>query len=145
MSYNIIIRPDDLIYVAGPEQGVVYVDGEIMRPGVYGLPQTGRLTLSRLVSAAGGLGPLAIPGRVDLTRVVGENREATIRLDLQAIRRKTEPDLYLKPDDQIIIGTNFWAAPLAVVRNGFRATYGWGFLLDRNFGSDVFGPPPRDV
>jgi hypothetical protein len=24
-------------------------------------------------------------------------------------------------------------------------TYGFGFLLDRNFGNDVFGPPPEFV
>jgi protein involved in polysaccharide export with SLBB domain len=143
-SYNIVIRPMDRIYVQEPQSGVIYIDGEISRPGVYSLPVSGRLTLSRLVAAAGGPGPLAIPERVDLTRIVGENREATIRLNLGAIREKTEPDLYLKPDDHVIIGTSFWATPLAVFRNGLRMTYGFGFLLDRNFGNDVFGPPPTD-
>jgi hypothetical protein len=51
------------------------------------------------------------------------------------------PDVYLKPDDRINVGTNFWAYPLAVVRNGFRVSYGFGFVLDRNFGDEVFGPP----
>jgi hypothetical protein len=50
----------------------------------------------------------------------------------------------MKPDDHIIVGTNFWATPLAIIRSGFRATYGFGFLLDRNFGNDVFGAPPED-
>jgi protein involved in polysaccharide export with SLBB domain len=144
-SYNIIIRPNDRIYVREPQSGVVYLDGEIGRPGVYSFPATGKMTLSRLVAAAGGPGPLAIPSRVDLTRIVGENREATIRLNLSAIRQRTEPDLYLRPDDHIIIGTSFIAYPLAVFRNGLRMTYGFGFLLDRNFGNDVFGPPPTNV
>ena len=141
-SYNIIIRPDDRIYVEEPVSGVVYLDGEILRPGVYNFPISGRLTLSRLVAAAGGPGPLSIPTRVDLTRVVGNNREAPIRLNLAAIRNRTQPDILLRPDDHIILGTNFWATPLAVFRNGLRMTYGFGFLLDRNFGSDVFGAPP---
>jgi len=144
-SSNIVIRPDDRIYVQEPQSGVVYVDGEIVRPGVYNFPASGKLTLSRLVAAAGGPGPLSIPTRVDLTRVVGENREATIRLNLAAIRNRTEPDIYLRPDDHIILGTNFWATPLAVFRNGLRMTYGFGFLLDRNFGNDVFGAPPVNV
>jgi protein involved in polysaccharide export with SLBB domain len=144
-SYNIVVRPNDLIYVETPEQGVVYIDGEILRPGVYGLPTIGRLTLSRLVAAAGGLSPIAIPERVDLTRIVGENREATVRLNLAAIRQRTEPDVYLKGDDHIIIGTSWIATPLAVMRSGFRVTYGFGFLLDRNFGNDVFGPPPVNI
>jgi polysaccharide export outer membrane protein len=141
-SYNIVVRADDRIFVDGPEVGVVYIDGEIARPGVYNMPFRGRLTISRLVAAAGGLAPLAVPTRVDLVRVVGKNREAKLRLNLSAIRQGTEPDVYVKPDDHIVIGTTWWATPLAVVRNGFRATYGFGFLLDRNFGSDVFGVPP---
>jgi protein involved in polysaccharide export with SLBB domain len=144
-AVNIVIRPKDRIYIAEPRSGVIYVDGEIARPGVYSLPLNGKITLSRLVAAAGGLGPLAIPERVDLTRIVAPNREANIRLNLGAIRRRTQPDLYLKPDDHILIGTDFWAVPLAVFRNGLRMTYGFGFLLDRNFGNDVFGPPPVNV
>jgi protein involved in polysaccharide export with SLBB domain len=142
--YNIVVRPDDRIFVEEPEIGVVYIDGQIVRPGTFNLPVNGKLTLSRLVAAAGGLGQLAIPERVDLVRMVGDNREATIRLNLGAIRQRTEPDVLLKPDDHIIIGTNFWATPLAIIRNGFRATYGFGFLLDRNFGNDVFGAPPTN-
>lgn len=141
-SYNIVVRPHDRIYVKEPLQGHVYIEGEVFRPGVYGLPQLGRLTLSRLVAAAGGPGPLAIPERVDLTRIVGDNLEATVRLNLGAIRQRTEPDVFLKPDDHIIIGTSWIATPLAIMRNGFRVTYGFGFLLDRNFGNDVFGAPP---
>ena len=141
-NLNVVIRPGDRIFVAPPLTGVVYVDGEIARPGVYALPTSGKLTLSRLISAAGGLGPIAIPERVDMVRVVAKDREAALRVNLAAIRNRAEPDIYMQPDDHVIIGTNFWAQPLAVVRNGFRASYGFGFLLDRNFGNDVFGAPP---
>jgi polysaccharide export outer membrane protein len=144
-NLDVVIRPSDRIYVEPPETGFLYIDGEINRIGVYNLENTnGRLTLSRFISAAGGLSPTAIPNRVDLVRVVGKDREATIRVDLAAIRNRTEPDIYMEKDDHIIIGTNFFATPLAVIRNGFRMTYGFGFLLDRNFGNDVFGPPPQD-
>lgn len=141
-NFNVIVRPGDQIYVQPPADGLVVVGGEIARPGVYDLPANGQLTLSRLVDVAGGLSQLAIPSRVDLVRRVGPNREAVIRVNLAAIRNRSEPDILIKPDDHVIIGTNFFATPLAVIRNGFRMTYGFGFLLDRNFGNDVFGPPP---
>ncbi len=92
--------------------------------------------------AEGGLNAIAIPERVDFTRKIGNDRQATLRVNLAAIMNRAEPDLFIRRDDHIHIGTNFWAAPLAVIRNGFRMTYGFGFLLDRNFGNDVFGPPP---
>jgi protein involved in polysaccharide export with SLBB domain len=141
LSLNVIIRPGDKIHVEG-DLGVVYIDGEVARPGVFNLPPTGDLTLSRLVTAAGGLGQIAIPQRVDLIRKVAPDREAAIRVNLAAIRNRAEPDIVMRADDHVIIGTNFFATPLAVIRNGFRMTYGFGFLIDRNFGNDVFGPPP---
>lgn len=145
-TLNIIIRPGDYIFIETPQVGNVYIEGEVARPGVYQIPVTkgSKLTLSRLISAAGGFTAIAIPERVDLVRMVGEDREATIMVDLGAIRHRTEPDVYIKPNDHVIVGTNFWAYPLAVIRNGFRATYGFGFLLDRNFGNDVFGAPPTN-
>ncbi len=144
-SQNVVIRPGDAIHVNPVNLGVVYVGGEVARPGVFNMPQTGEATLSRMIDAAGGLGQLAIPERCDLIRRIGTDREACIRLNLAAIRARTEPDIALRPDDHIIIGTNFWALPLAVMRNGFRMTYGFGFLLDRNWGNDVFGPPPQNI
>ena len=144
-QYNIVIRPGDVISVPSPPQGVIYVSGPgIQRPGTYNLPFSGKLTLQRLVASAGGLSAVAIPERVDLVRMIGENRQATIRVDYKAISAGTQPDILLKPDDLLNFGTNFWATPAAVIRNGFRMSYGFGFLLDRNFGNDVFGPPPDD-
>jgi len=144
LTQNVYVRPGDKIHVES-DLGVVYIDGEVSRPGVYNLPPIGELTLSRLVSAAGGLGQIAIPQRVDLIRKIAPDREAAIRVNLAAIRNKAEPDIVMRADDHVIIGTNFFATPLAVIRNGFRMTYGFGFLLDRNFGNDVFGPPPVNL
>lgn len=140
--YNLVIRPGDTIRVPRPLEGTFYVTGEIARGGSFQI--TDKMTVIRAIATAGGLGNLAIPERVDLTRLVGENRQATVRLNLAAIHEGTQPDIFLKDGDVLNIGTNFWAVPLAVVRGGFRATYGFGFLLDRNFGNDVFGAPPTN-
>jgi len=144
MKYNIVIRPGDTVRIPSPPDGLVFMAGQVVRQGPINLPSSGRLTLIRAIDSAGGLGQLAIPERVDLTRAVGRNRQAIIRLDLRAINEGTQPDIYLKPDDRINVGTNFWALPLATIRNGFRASYGFGFILDRNFGNDVFGAPPTN-
>lgn len=144
-QYNIVMRPGDIIRVPTPEQGQVYVGGPgISRPGTYNLPFTGRLTLTRLIFAAGGFTEVAIPDRVDLTRMIGTDRQATVRFNVKAIFEGTQPDIFIKSDDMLNFGTNFWALPLAVIRSGFRASYGFGFLLDRNFGNDVFGAPPAE-
>lgn len=136
---NIVIRPGDVIRVPPNKSGLVYFGGQVARPGVIALPTEGRLTLLRAIDSVGGLASLAIPERTDLMRVVGEGRQATIRVNLRAVAEQTQPDIYLKPDDRINVGTNFFALPLAVLRGGFRASYGFGFILDRNFQGEVFG------
>jgi hypothetical protein len=137
---NIVIRPGDIIRVLPPAQGVFYVDGAVARPGVFTLSPDTRMTLMRAITTSGGYSSIAIPERIDLTRMVGPDRQATIRLNARAIAEGHHPDVFIRPDDRITVGTNFWATPLAVIRNGFRASYGFGFILDRNFGFDVFGP-----
>lgn len=143
-EYNIIVRPGDIVRIPTAPRGLVYLEGQVGRTGPYGLPETGKLTLTRAIISAGGLSTLAVPERCDITRMVGPDREATVMLDFRAIKEKTQPDIYLKPNDVINIGTNFWALPMAVIRNGFRASYGFGFILDRNFGNDIFGAPPAN-
>ncbi|MDQ7013350.1 MAG: polysaccharide biosynthesis/export family protein [Planctomycetota bacterium] len=143
--YNIVIRPGDVIRIPPSQQGFVYLEGEVGRPGSYTLPAVGPYTLRRAIASASGLSSLGIPERCDLTRMIGENRQATIMLNYRAIVEGTQPDVVLKPNDIISMGTTFWAYPLAVLRNGFRASYGFGFLLDRNFGNDVFGAPPTNI
>ena len=139
---NIVIRPGDIIRVPAAKSGFVYLEGQVARVGSFNLVEG--LTIERLVIAAGGLGSLAIPERVDFTRVLANGRQATIRINYGAIMERTQPDIYLQRNDIVNIGTNFLAFPMAVIRNGFRATYGFGFLLDRNFGNDVFGAPPTN-
>jgi len=143
-SYNLVIRPNDIIMIPSPRAGLVHFDGQINRGGTLAIPTNGRLTLKRGIAAAGGLGPLAVPEHVEIHRILNDNLEAIAMLNLRAIMDGAEPDVYLKPDDLIVVGTSWWAAPLAVLRNGFRTSYGFGFLLDRNFGNDVFGAPPTN-
>jgi hypothetical protein len=106
---------------------------------------TDRLTLQRVIASAGGLSAIAIPERVDIIRFTGPDQQGFVRVNLRAIAEGTHPDVFLKANDQINIGTNFWATPMAVIRNGFRASYGFGFIADRNFGNDIFGAPPANA
>ena len=94
---------------------------------------TGRkVTLKQAIAAARGLDQVAVPRRCDLIRRVGPNREVTIQIDLQKIFDGEQPDIFLKPNDLINVGTDAIAPFLAVTRNAYRASYGFGFVYDRN-------------
>lgn len=130
--YNVVVRPNDLINVPPGNVGEYYMMGNVARPGAYDL--TGRrLTVKEAIAAAGGFGPLAWPSRADLIRRVSRDEEQVIQLDLDAIFAGNAPDFYLKPNDIVNVGTTAAAPFLAVLRNAFRLSYGFGFVYDRNF------------
>ena len=132
LKYNIVIRPGDMIIVPDPQTGVYYMGGHVARPGAFGLNGE-KVTLKQAWVAAGGGDDFAIPERSEVVRRVGSNREVCVRIDLAKILAVSEPDIYLKPNDEVYVGTHFIAPFLAALRNSFRLTYGFGFLYDRNF------------
>jgi hypothetical protein len=85
------------------------------------------------------LDQLAIPDRTDLVRRLAPDRQVFVRVNLSKIFDGTAPDIYLKPDDKILVGTNAFAPFLASLRQAFRFTYGAGFIYDRNFAYDRNG------
>jgi polysaccharide biosynthesis/export protein len=132
LKYNIVIRPYDMIIVPDPTTGVYYFGGHVLRAGVFSLTGTD-VTLKQAWIAAGGADDFTFPNRTEVIRRIGSNREVCVRVDLSKILALSEPDIYLKPNDVIFVGTHFIAPFLAAVRNSFRLTYGFGFLYDRNF------------
>jgi polysaccharide export outer membrane protein len=132
LSYNIAVHPRDLIIVQNLGVGEYYMGGHVARPGVFTLSGR-RITLKQAIISAGGFDDLAIPQRTDIIRRIKPDREVFVRIDLERIFSGESPDLYLKPDDQILVGTNMLAPFLSAVRGAFRITYGFGFLYDRNY------------
>lgn len=136
LKYNIVVRPDDIIIVRPPVEGEYYMGGHVARVGVYSLTAR-KITLKQAVISAGMLDAIGVPGRCTIVRrLPSSDREIFARVDLEKIFAGEEPDVYLKPDDQVMVGTNAVMPFIAAVRGGFRTTYGFGFLYDRNYAAD---------
>ena len=136
--YNVIIRPGDSIHVPVDVTGEFFIYGNVSRQGIASM-QGRPMTLKMAIAAAGGLGPLAWPRKCEVTRRIGEDREETVMVDLDKIANGEQPDFFIKPLDLINVGTHPTSLWRAVLRNSFRATYGFGFVYDRNFLTRDFG------
>jgi protein involved in polysaccharide export with SLBB domain len=132
LRYNIVIRPNDMIYVPVPQTGVYYMGGHVAAPGAYNLAGQ-KISLKQAIISARGLDQLAVPSRTDVVRRVADDREIFVRVDLGKIFSGTEPDIFLKPNDTVTVGTDIYPSFLAAIRGAFRITYGFGFLYDRNY------------
>ena len=136
--YNIVIKPADSIQVPVDIIGEFSIMGNVNGQGFINL--TGRpMTLKMAIAAAGGLGPLAWPKNCEVVRRIGKKKEETVWVDLDKIASGEQPDFFIKPNDLINVGTHSTARWRAVLRNAFRATYGFGFIYDRNFADRDFG------
>ncbi len=136
--YNIVIRAGDTVYVPVDIIGEFSITGNVNGQGFINI--TGRpMTLKMAIAAAGGLGPLAWPKRCEVIRRIGKDKEEIVMVDLDKIASGEQPDFFIKPNDLIRVGTHPTARWRAVLRNAFRATYGFGFIYDRNFADRDFG------
>jgi hypothetical protein len=138
--YNIVIKPGDTIHVPVDVIGEFCIMGNVNRSGYFNM--TGRpMTLKMAVAAAGGLGPLAWPKYCEVVRRVGKEKEEIVMVDLDKIAKGEQPDFFIKPNDLINVGTHPTSRWRAILRNAFRAAYGFGFVYDRNFvyADDYYG------
>jgi hypothetical protein len=135
LSQNIVIRPKDIIIIPTPKNEVYYMGGHVMAPGAYNMIPGNKVTLMDAVIAARMLDGIAIPARTDIVRRNGDEK-MFVRVDLEKIFAGQQPDIYLKANDNVMVGTNAAAPFIAAFRNAFRVTYGFGFLYDRNFASE---------
>ncbi len=132
LKYNIVIRPQDMILVPNPQTGEYWVAGHVPRSGVYSLTAR-KITLKEAIDGAGGFDALSIPARTEVIRRIGKDKEVNVLVDMDKVYAGMQPDIFLKPYDHVRVGTNVFAPFIASLRNGFRITYGFGFLYDRNF------------
>lgn len=135
--YNIVIKPGDSVFVPVDIVGEFCIMGNVNRTGY--IPLTGRpMTLKQAIAAAGGLGPLAWPKYCEVVRRIGQKKEEIVMVDLDKIANGEQPDFFIKPHDLINVGTHATSRWRAILRNAFRATYGFGFVYDRNFADRDF-------
>ena len=130
--YNIVIKPGDTIHVPVDIIGEFCIMGNVNNQGYVNV--TGRpMTLKMAIAAAGGLGPLAWPKTCEVIRRIGKKKEEIVLVDLDKIANGEQPDFFIKPNDLINVGTHYSSRWRLILRNAFRATYGFGFVYDRNF------------
>jgi polysaccharide export outer membrane protein len=101
-SDNIVIRPHDVITLPGAE--IVYVTGDVRKPGGLPINSSAEISVLQAVSLAEGLGPQASPKNAKILRPSGDGSEKKeIPVNLQAILTDKAVDVNLQPRDILFI------------------------------------------
>lgn len=101
-SDNIVIRPHDVITLPGAE--IVYVTGDVRKPGGLPINSSAEISVLQAVSLAEGLGPQASPKNAKILWPSGDGSEKKeIPVNRQAIVAGQAVDVNLQPRDILFI------------------------------------------
>jgi polysaccharide biosynthesis/export protein len=103
LTNNVQIYPGDLIVV--PRAGIVYVLGDVNRPGGFVMQDSGKITLLQALAQAGGASKSASLNKAVLMRKNGQGY-ATTKLHVGKIEKGENPDLELHANDVVFIPNN---------------------------------------
>ena len=110
----VTVNPGDTVIV--PKAGIVYVMGDVARPGGYTMTNNeAQISALQLVARAGGTNHSAVPSGARLIRKTANSYTDT-PLPLSAMQKGKQPDLQLEANDIIYV-------PFSYLRNfGMQAT-----------------------
>ncbi|HVX65830.1 MAG TPA: polysaccharide biosynthesis/export family protein [Bryobacteraceae bacterium] len=125
---NILVRPNDVITV--PRADMVYVIGEVNKPGGFVLNDKESMSVLQALSLAGGTTRYAAPSSARVLRPgVGGNRQETA-LNLKHVLAGRTNDVPLKPQDILFVPSSATKnATLRAIEAGIQV--GTGVLIFR--------------
>jgi polysaccharide biosynthesis/export protein len=101
---SVQIFPGDTITV--PRAGIVYVVGNVTRPGGYILDGRNMLTVEEAMALAGGSGHAASLKRAQLVRTLEDGRKEAITVPVNLIYKGRAPDVAMKDGDILFVPTS---------------------------------------
>jgi len=103
-EHNIPILPNDIISV--PRANLVYVIGEVKKPGGFVLQERRNVSGLHALAMAEGLTDLAAPQRAMIVRQLKSGERVEIAANLKNILNGRQSDVEMLPDDILFVPTN---------------------------------------
>ena len=101
---DVQVFPGDSILI--PRAGVVYVAGNVAKPGAYVLDGRRTLTVEEAMALSGGSGKAAAMKRVQLVRTLDDGRKEAITIPVNLIYKGQAPDVALIDGDILYVPTS---------------------------------------
>lgn len=131
-SGNIVIRPHDIIPVPGAE--IVYVSGDVRKPGGFPINSSGEISVLQAASSAEGLGPHASAKNAKILRPSddgSEKKEIPVNLQANVAPQAVDVNLLEPRDIHFIPDSRSKKARVRAAETAMQAMAGlavWGRL-----------------
>lgn len=103
-KYNVPVYPGDIVKVKAA--GIVYVVGDVKRPGGFPIQDNGHITVLQAIALGEGMGQDANKSKAKIIRVAENGEKVELPVQLNKILAGKEPDPTLQPKDILFIPKN---------------------------------------
>jgi polysaccharide biosynthesis/export protein len=100
-SYDRPVHPGDRVLVRAC--GIAYIGGNVAKPGAYSLCGSPKMTLSELLTLAGGIMPLSASNHTVLIRPRPDGTKIAMEIDAHKVLVSKAPDMIVQEDDVIYV------------------------------------------
>lgn len=98
---SLLLQPGETVLVS--RCGVVYVGGNVIKPGAFPLCDSNHTTLTEIMALAQGPKPASWPQRTLLIRSSGSGTRVMEKIRLSDVLQGKAPDPIMKPDDIVYV------------------------------------------
>jgi polysaccharide export outer membrane protein len=113
---QVLVHPGDIVVV--PRAGIVYVLGDVNRPGGYAMSNNqSQLTMLQAIATAGGLTKTAKQGQARLIRKLPDGAYSDRKLSVGELQQGKLPDIAMQPGDVLYVPFSY-GRNLAVMGSG---------------------------
>jgi polysaccharide export outer membrane protein len=102
-NLNVAVRPGDVVKVN--RQGVIYVVGDVQKPGAFAI-QGGRRTALHALALSEGLTSTSAPKKATILRTNAQGERGVLAVDLDSLMKGKSPDVSLQPEDVLFVPTS---------------------------------------
>lgn len=104
-----LVSPQVSLFIEEYGNKLIYVMGEVQKPGSYAIPTEKSLTVLEAISTAGGFTPIAGQDRTRVLRNVN-GASVTYTIEVKAITQQgqKEKDIVLEPNDVVYVPQSFF-------------------------------------
>lgn len=103
---DVLVYPGDVVLV--PKAGVVYVMGDVGRPGGFSISDNdSKMTVLQALSIAGAPNKTALVSKAKLIRKTPEGGTVDVPIQLTAMEHGKAPDILMQPNDVLFVPFSF--------------------------------------
>ena len=109
LTSDITLEEGDVIVVPAGPSSVVYITGNVARPGIFPLRSGEKLTAYTAILQNGGFSKFAKQRGIYVLRAMRDGSKVRIPVDVEEIKQGGRADVILQSSDIIVVPEKFWS------------------------------------